>query len=234
MLVAAGCGGSSVTPTATPPPTPTTPPSPTPIDLPLPAIIKQHLTNPAVVSLDRFEALAADDWKFDAEWATTSDNQTQILGHADWATYLDRVTPLSEGSAVYLRFKADENAEYGAYFESGAWDTPQYKRFGIYGLYPETNGFRGADAIPREELSGGLEVQPDVWYDLLLAVAPNGKFAAVIWDPDDPSANDSWAGTVDVRWKGQPWTFAITANNGYLWIDDFAVLTFTDLTAESP
>lgn len=233
LLVAlvAGCGGSDPAPTATPePPTPTpAPPTPTPIAFTAPPIVRQYISGARAIALDTFDTLSTERWRFNEGSVTTSLGEAQLAGVSDWGSFLYNTMTLQERTAVLVRFRGDQHAEFGIYFESGEWGSDGYKRFGTYGPYPQTNIFRGTMSEPRQDFKGDLFVQPDVWYQLMLIVAPGGKFVAVIWDPDDASQNLVYQRVVDQRWAGSEWIFGITANSGFVTIDDFTVLSFDAL-----
>lgn len=226
--IQSGCGSSSPTPTPTPPPPTSTPPptTPTPIAYDLPAIVQEYLVGARPIAHDTFDTLDPARWTFTSGSVTTSLGEAQVTGVDGWGSRLYRAESVPEGTAVLVRFRSDTDAEFGIYVESGAWGTPEYKRFGTYGPYPETNIFRGTNAELRQELAGDLVIQPEVWYELMLAIGPGGEFLALIWDPETPEANLVYRRVVDRRWTGATWTFGVTSNAGFLALDDFALVAF--------
>lgn len=228
-ILLGACGGSSpeATPTALPPTPTAVPPTATPIVYTVPKLVTQYIGPAQSIFLDTFDTLSAD-WTYSSASVTTSLGEVQLTGIENWGTNLYHVPPIAEGTALLLRFRADSDAEFGAFLESGTWGKADYKRFGLYGPYPTTNIFHGTIGEPQQEFDGELSIESNAWYDMMLAVEPGGEFIALVWDPEDPSMHLAYRRVVDEKWAGSTWAFGITMNRGFLAIDEFVGLAFDD------
>lgn len=76
---------------------------------------------------------------------------------------------------------------------------------------------------------GELELVPDTWYTLLLAIGQQGEMLMQIWNPTKPTQVFKYSMPINDNWAGQPWIFRIGANKGKLRIDDLAELSFDQI-----
>jgi hypothetical protein len=211
-------------PTATPiPPTPTIEP---------PSIISEYLNGVKILSLDAFDNL--DNWgAWNLQTGSLKNGTYEITGQEGWMSGLVLINKISEGNGLTLKFKLSENGDYLSEFvlATGAYQTDSYRQFGIYTQkYSTADLYQGTNGLGFNNLNGNLVLQPEVWYNLMMAVGDGGDLIAVIWNPDDPTNRVYYHEILGKKWDDLNFEFQAKANIGQTYvIDDFMSFTFTEI-----
>jgi hypothetical protein len=180
---------------------------------------------------DDFNELTSIRWDYTLSKVGSSGGLVEITGQSFWDTDLYRRRAFKEGEGVLVLFKYDSGAEFGLYLDDGNWQTPNYKRWGIYyaGTRLGTDIWQGSSGPGERDLEGNLSPRPDTWYYLLLAVGKEADFVAQVWEHDNPSQQAKYRRTFGEEWAGQTWEFTIDANKGKAYVDSFTEISFNGI-----
>jgi hypothetical protein len=232
VLLSLGPGGTpKATPTRIRIPTNTSrPPTPTPALSP-PSPVSALLSNAKVLYYDDLDQLSSTQWYYTDGYVQASGGLAEITGTSDWAAMLTSRWSLNEGECVVVLFKYNADAELVILLDHGEWGTSSYKRWGIYfwGNEFEPSVWKGETQDPSNELEGDLTIEPDKWYYLLLAITRDAEFVAQIWERDDPTHKSECRRAFDGSWAGLTWSFCVDANSGKIYVDDFTVISFSEI-----
>ncbi len=152
--------------------------------------------------------------------------------HMPLITRLDEfegAKPLA-GQAVFLRFKTSTTGIYFSFLGDND--------FGVYfGSEGEPLVFTYTQSSPFE-FEGDLKLIEDQWYNMLMAMAPDGTFNCIIYlddKGDDPTAAVAALGETQSAqgYKSQSWQFEVaTHEEGAVTIENYAVYTYSVFTAD--
>jgi len=208
-------------PTSTPIPT-KTPIPPTPTITP-PDLLMKYLNNPRITYVDSENRGPSGG----LGPAKKVDGYIELTGK-DWNGFaFDR--EFTENQGIMVNFKFTYGADFEMLFDKGQFYTDSYKRFGTYlhQAYVQTNRWDGKQ-LTANNLKGNFYLQPDTWYSLLMTIGENGKFLAVIWDPQD-SSQYIWNYQVIDSWEGITWTLRFGANKGTIQWDQYSIIEFDSI-----
>jgi len=220
---------TTLTPTDTPKPsdTPTVTPSPT---IASPQIIADFLVDPKVHYFDNFDDDNLSKWEYSQGRVTSSDGSVRIEGKSYWDTSLCLRSKINEGNGVIFRYRFSKLSEFEFFFQTGLWQNPSFRRFGVYaGTTPRTNVWVGKKGPGGKVLHGILNSRIDTWQLLTMAVDKNGNFLALIGDPENPSQYKFLREELGEKFKGNKWDFCVQANSGLIEVDDFYQISFDEL-----
>ena len=182
--------------------------------------------------LDDVRVTYIDDFSSDSGWdlgvAEISDGVLELTGR-NWNGFTGPES-FPEGTGFLIKFKFSKGAVFQAYYNSGEWQTDNYRRFGIYYRddYPKADLWLGRRALGYKNLPGTLDAEYGIWYTLLMATDTNGELLAVIWETSHPEKASFYHET-NPKWAGYDWTFRIGADEGSITFDDFMEITFSDI-----
>ena len=214
-------------------------PGPTPRGLPtatLPATIEplpianQYLTDVTPVSYDPFDNMA--NWNFRSETGTLANGEFQLVGTARWQSSFWPKQQFTDGQGLAIRFIVQRaNAQSELVLVTGDWHTDTFRQFGVYNaVLPKGDLFMGTMDLGGYDINGNLHMLSNTWYELLLAVGRNGKFLAVVWNPDDETQRAIFDVVAGPNWAGRSWVFLPKANESEgMTFDDFYRFSFGDI-----
>lgn len=216
----------STTPTLTLTNTPTAtevPPTPTPSP---PEIVLNSFTSVNMAIVDSFDSYSG----WNNRLGDLSNGELEIKGIGNWDK-IERSRKLRPSEGVILQFKYSEDSVIEILLDNGKWDTSSYRRYGIYLSSGKlfTNIWQGKDMVSRKNLTGSLQLLPGAWYNLLLAVNDEGKFATLMWNPSDPLGFVNFSEQFDESWIKTGWAFNVGVNKGTTVLDKFSVFSFDDI-----
>lgn len=220
-------------------PSATSLPAPTAVPTPTAALYPQGvldvLSDVQLVNSEGFPGqFAGEAWStsangvnFVSQQGGTALELTGSKGYGTWA-----IVPglFPEGQAALFSFSYHgEKPDIIIYFDQGTWQTPDYRRFGLYiGQSPAVLILDGKNSPGGgEPLSGQMLIQPDQYYYVLLVVDRGGGFLGRIWKVGNPDVYREIRKSFP-KWAGGEWTLAVHANPGSLgYIDHFYRLSFS-------
>jgi len=221
----------TVAPTQTAVSTATETPLPTATLTPIiepPSITAQFLSDVRVVSHDPFDNM--DNWNlWDSKTGSLANNVLELQGTSNWTSGLVFDQKFQGGSGIVLKFKlqnANANSEF--VFNAGQWQTDGFRQFGIYnGKTPQADLIQGQQFLGGKYLHGNLSLKTDTWYNILMAIDPNARLLAVMWDPSNESRLSVFDQDFSQKWAGQSWDFIVKANAGEtVYVSDFYQISF--------
>jgi hypothetical protein len=214
--------------TRTPRPTPT----PTATRTPLPT---SEIVAGAVISFrDEFDNLKISSWA-EGTNVTMKDGRLWITGHETWdGVYRD--SNMRENEGILILFRFSENSTFEIFVQSGEWETPALRRWGIYG---ERNSF-SPNVYQESEYTGGnwwtgsMEPAAGRWYFLLLEIGGRDEFAARIWDRDNPGQYLEMRQSMGPGWADRTWHIGVATYSGILELDSYQELDFSSVLSGTP
>ncbi len=189
-----------------------------------------YVNNLRVLTYDPFDNM--DHWKFRPETGTLLDGAFQLRGTAGWHSSAWYKKPFTEGQGVIIAFKVHKaDARSEIVIVTGDWKTPTFRQFGLYnGVIPRTDLFEGLVNLGGKDLSTTLVEQPDMWYEMLLAIGHGGHLLAAVWDPNDPARRSVFNIDAGAAWSNLSWIFLPKANAGEtLTVANFYRIEFTSI-----
>ena len=63
----------------------------------------------------------------------------------------------------------------------------------------------------------------------MMAINKDGKFIALIWQPDDPTRVVTYREKIGEKWAGLDWRFGCRSNNCTILIDDLIIFSFESI-----
>ncbi len=213
---------NTIVPTNTPEPTRT--PIPPTATVAVPDKLLEYLDGAEVVHIDTFNDSSGGGWGFDA--GTIKNDVLEVVGK-NW-NGLVRDRQFKEYEAIIVDFIYTKGSVFEMLFDTGEWQTPPYKRFGIYidNNSPRANVWQGVNGLGFNNLFGNFSPKPDITYSLLIAVLPDGEFLGVIWNPSDTTQTVFYREKFPETWSGLTWTFKIGADFGTILFDNFREIKF--------
>ena len=214
---------STATATKTPLPAATLTPTMEP-----PSITAQFLSDVRVVSHDSF--YNTGNWNlWDPKTGSIADHVLELQGTSSWSSGLVFNQKFQGGSGIVLKFKLQNaNANSQFVFTAGQWQTDSFRQFGIYnGKTPQADLIQGQQYLGGKYLHGNLSLKTDTWYNILMAIDPNARLLAVMWDPSDETRLSVFDQDFSQKWAGQSWDFIVKANAGEtVYVSDFYQISF--------
>jgi endonuclease/exonuclease/phosphatase family metal-dependent hydrolase len=204
-----------------------TPLAATPLATPLPFLANAFVGGRVL----RFNGLtnACDAALWNSRWKseTFTNDLLQIVGEEPWQAYVSRYRLFSGGQGMMLRFQAIKESEFEIYFDSGIWETDDYRRIGIHvgDNRVQSIVWQGLLGKRIEKLSEELDLVPGRWYALGLAIGKSGEILVQASDPGKPQTYQ-YRMPLNENWVGRDWLFRIGANRGKLLIDNLAEISF--------
>ena len=193
-----------------------------------PSVTGQFLNDVRVVSHDSFDNTG--NWNlWDPKTGRLANNVLQLQGTSSWASGLVFNQKFQGGSGIVLKFKLQNaNAKSQFVFDAGQWQTDAFRQFGINnGKTPKADLSQGQQDLGGKYLHGNLSLQTDTWYNILMAIDPNARLLAVMWDPSDESRLSVFDQDFSQKWAGQNWDFIVQADAGEtVYVSDFYQISF--------
>ena len=211
-------GASTDTPAQTAiPPTSTVPVSNQSLDF---------LADVQVLATDTFDDPLGSGWSMDA--GRIENSVMEIPGNEDW-NGASRNGAFGEYQGVVIDFNYSTDSLFEVYVDNGAWDTDEYRRFGVYvgSNNVQTNKYAGRNDLGGADISGNLMLKPGTNYSLSVAILPDGELLEAIWNPSNPSERFFYREQLDETWAGLTWTFWIGVNRGTVQFDHFKLIKFS-------
>ena len=194
--------------------------------------------NPSTSILDKYlidvtEPIGKDfinnfSWENNPLDIRAASDSIDLLGKSTSPTQIKLSQKLINGEGILVDFMIDPGTYSEVFFENGGWETPTYKRFGIYPLSPlNTPGsdYRSGNATSIAPL--GIVIKPSNLYTLFLGIGFEGDFTAVIWEKNNPSNITKFEKTPGSDWSGKFWDLKATVDSGKLTLSNFAVVNFS-------
>jgi len=215
--------------------TPTSITTPTPTPAPYPLGVLDVLSDVQLVNSEGFPGkFAGGAWPTSANGVNFVSQQggpaLEMLGSKGYGTWVVVPGSFPEGQAALFSFSYHgENPDIIFYFDQGTWQTPDYRRFGLYiGQSPAVLILDGKNSPGGgEPLSGQMLIQPDQNYYVLLVADRGGGFLGRIWKVGNPDVYREIRESFP-KWAGGEWTLAVHANPGSPgYIDRFYRLSFS-------
>ncbi len=153
----------------------------------------------------------------------------ELRGTPGWQSSFWPRRQFQDGQGLMVRFEVQNaNARSELVVVTGQWMTDSFRQFGVYNaVTPKGDLFQGTLDLGGYDLQSSLSLLGGTWYDLLLAIGRNGRFLAVIWDPDHPDRRATYDLAAGPAWAGRSWVFLPKVNEGEtLGIDDFYRISF--------
>ena len=188
--------------------------------------ILAYLNDVQILYVDTFDNPPDSEWNIDA--GTFEDGVMKIIGNENWFGASWNGT-LGENQGVVVDFNYSIDSLSEVYVENGAWETDQYKRFGVYigSNQVDTNAYMGKEDHGGAKFSGSLTFEPGVNYSFLMAILPNGELLEAVWNPSDTSETLFYREKFDESWAGLTWTLWIGVNQGTVQFDNFNQISFS-------
>ena len=188
--------------------------------------LSEYLNDVQVVYLNTFDDPLGSGWNIYA--GAIENGVMEIISDQDWIG-ASRSNEFGEYEGIVLDFNYSANSLSEIYLDRGAWDTDQYRRFGVYVGVGQagTNVYEGRTDRGGSSLSGNLTLQPGTTYKLLIAILPNGELLEAIWNPSDPSETLFHREKFDESWAGLTWSLWIGVNQGTIQLDNFNEISFS-------
>lgn len=233
---------SQPTPTRrTPSSTPTrrSSPSPSP-DFSSHEILKEE--NPLTstysnITIDFYEKFDSFDpalWKYypTSTQPNLSGGKLSMTGSNGWETGLGYLSKdIKTGEGILLVYSHSGNVEFEVKLENGNWNSSEYKRWGVYLMYPawsdgyKTNVFRGTSQIGYEDLTGNIQIKPGDLYCIFIGIDEQRNFITLIWKKDQPNKY-LYIGYQNLHEAMNLWEFGISGNKGVLDIESVTRISF--------
>lgn len=211
--------------TATPKPTKTeVPPTPT---VASPAKVTDVLNDVEVVRVEDFKKSYSALFDYGTGVSAAGDGLLNMEGIPFWTSSFRGKNSFSEGSGIIVSYKYSPQSEFEIFFDRGSWATPDYRRFGVYGVNPPAaNLFQGEQGLGFNYLSKNFALKADTWYTILLSVGDGGEFLALIWDPEKPERVARYHEVIK-KWENNQWNFSVGGNKGKIQFKDYMEITFS-------
>jgi outer membrane protein assembly factor BamD (BamD/ComL family) len=203
----------------------------TPPDIRSPSPVSDILSNARVTYHDSLDVPSLVDWTYETGVLQTADGLLRIQGVANRANQVRPKQDFYGGNAALVLFKYDAGANPYLFLETGEWETPTYKRWGIradsYNSIFITEIREGTSWLDPNPLLGDNVTVSSTWYYLLLAVSQDGEFVAQVWQRDDPSKRAEYRHTFGLDWAGHAWTLVLQTDSGDLYVDSYTQIAFS-------
>lgn len=149
--------------------------------------------------------------------ANVDGENLHLYGTEGWKADASWMSSIGDNQGMMLDFVYEPDTEFNITLEHDFWGEPGHRKFGmIIGadgqLYADMQ--KGPEALSGDAWQGGLRPQPGTWYRLLLAVEPEGRLSAFLWDIGDPSNAATYARELGADWAGLKWKLRTAANSG--------------------
>ena len=196
------------------------------------------LAQPPIDMLEEVEAHKFYDFADRCDllrWVSWSDGTIEngkyiLIGEEYWESGARLNKTFQDGEAVMIRFQYSPHSEINIKFDNmEEWKTKEYKRFGISirGNEIQSDIYQGPNYIGGKSLNLG-QFTSDTVYNLLLAIGNNGKFVALLWNPNEPDNTVMYERELGEDWSNLNWSFGISSNKGQIAIENITQMTFTD------
>lgn len=209
---------------------PTQAPAPTLINTSendLPTKVNDLLQDAKIEDSDSFKNAGSGLFIYGAGTQPTGNNSLILKGTSVWASTFRGKHTFAEGTGMLVSFKYSSDPEFEMFFEFGKWQTPDYRRFGVYTFNsPVKDLWQGTQQLDFNSLPGDLTFQPGTWYSILMTTGKGGEFRALIWDPADPDHSVLYQ-EVKNDWSNHPWIFVVQANQGEIEFREYKELKFS-------
>jgi serine/threonine protein kinase len=186
----------------------------------------EYLNDVQVLALDTFDDPQGNGWNIAS--GRVENGLMELTGNENWygASHHGSLRE-NEGVMIDFTYAADSLSEI--YVENGAWDTDQYRRFGVYlgSSQAQTNQYVGRSDHGGANLPGNLRFEPGISYSILIAILPEGELLQAIWNPSNISEALFYREKFDESWAGLSWTFWIGVNTGTIQFDNFHAIRFS-------
>jgi hypothetical protein len=190
----------------------------------------EFLTDVKIRSYDPFDN--GNNWDWDSQTSSINNGVLTMQGTSFWASSFALKRQLVEGDGIMLKFKVQKaNAQSQFVLVTGDWQTDAFRQFGIDNARrPTADLWQGKNDLGEKGLVGTLNLHPDTWYSILIAIGKNGQFFAAMWDPNSDGHQAVYKETVGDKWAGRSWLFLPKANVGEtLYVDDFYGISFREI-----
>jgi hypothetical protein len=76
----------------------------------------------------------------------------------------------------------------------------------------------------------GISLEPETWYETIIAVDKNAKFLIYQWNPENPKQYHQFKSIISNKWTGQVWNFVANMDQeGEICFDNFSKITFSEM-----
>ena len=140
---------------------------------------------------------------------------------------------------VHFRYDDIPDSDFEMFFNNDIFGSVNYRQWGtrLNGATPAIQVVRKRSIIDDNPLDGDLSLDPDTWYQLLLAADQDAEFVAHVWESDDPSTYSEYRQTLE-DWTDQEWYGVFCNARGNVFIDSYSEVSFAELlpakVAEAP
>ncbi len=208
-----------------------------PITFDLPPEISRLLSDAEVIFHDDFAELSSSNWREAGDYQTVDG----LLELTDTAECLGRMEGLTANTAVLVHFSYEDvpQSDFEMFFNNDTWGSVDYRQWGtrLNGEIPTIHVVRKRSTIEDSALDGDLSLNPDTWYELLLAVDQDAEFVAQLWESDDPATYAEYRTTLE-EWADQEWYGAFCNARGSVFVDTYSEIVFNEIlpaaVAEAP
>ncbi len=176
-------------------------------------------------------------------WRGAGDYQSVdgLLELTDTTECLRRLEGLGANAAMLVQFRYDDipDSDFEMFFNNDVFGSVNYRQWGtrLNGATPAIQVVRKRSIIDDNPLDGELSLDPDTWYQLLLAVDQDAEFVAHVWESDDPSTHSEYRQTLE-DWADQEWYGVFCNARGNVFVDSYSEVSFGELlpstVAEAP
>jgi hypothetical protein len=219
-------------PTSTRTPSPTSTPAPTGTFTPTPIPTSAFLSGEVVSfwnEFDRTDPLRGD-WVFSSN-VRVENGVLRIEPSKDWSGVYGN-SHLKDGQAVLVKFRFDVWSDIHMAVETGEFETDSYRSWGVGGendifspVFSEGTIEYGNSFTPED-----LELEPNLWYVLMLQIGGDRPFVARLWEYNDPTTVLNLQLEMNETWTGKEWLpLFLVGPQGKLEID-----RYEELKAYSP
>jgi WD40 repeat protein/tRNA A-37 threonylcarbamoyl transferase component Bud32 len=220
-LIGAWLSFSQLEPTvasvATKTPRPTLTPSPTATATMVPTSMPP--LGVRILWSDDFSGRALTGWE-QYENIEVENGLACLTAYGEREPSLSRVSyGLVDASGASFSFKANSEAVFEVFVDSGEWERPTYRRWGLFvdmeGAFSDT--WQG-EINERQWL---LNLDPDTWYQARLEIRGDGEFVLQVWKRGDPSMVMEHREMKGDDWRGLEWHSVVQVFDGVVELDDY-------------
>ncbi|MBI3158799.1 MAG: hypothetical protein HYZ26_04260 [Chloroflexi bacterium] len=224
----------SATPTATETPSETPRPSSTPrptldaslAGLTLPPAVEQFLDSVVLTRFESFDTTRDSSEMFSGNLETLGASLAYSRQNNPPEPGLPGRQQLPAGQGLLFLFNYESGARFTITYRHNRSSEPEGARLGL-SFSRNTVTFSAAlgDYDYSDQLVGNLNILPDHWYYMLLAVGADGKGIALVWDFEDPGRAARTTFIFDP--PGEGWNLNVDVTRGNVLFDNYAEFTFT-------
>jgi hypothetical protein len=225
---------ATATPTETPSETPRPSSTPRPTldaslaGLTLPPAMTTYLNDVALTRYESFDEARDPALLFGGDSETLGESLSYSRQNNPPDPGLPARQQLAAGQGVLFLFNYESGARFSLTYRHSRASEPEGARLGIsFNRNSVTFSAALGEYNYSDRLVGNLNIRPDHWYYLLLAVGEDGKGIALVWDFADPSR--AARTTFIFNPPGEAWNLSVDVTRGVILFDNYAEFTFSTL-----